>query len=47
MQVRIGRRIEWKILKQELIFHKERKINKIKIENYYFDISECFNKIRV
>ena len=57
----IGRRIEWKILKQELLNHNNRQIDKIKIEtkeitqeeiitqieNYYFDITECFgNKVQ-
>lgn len=54
-----GRRIEWKKLKQELITHNNKKIDKIKIEtrqvteseiitqieNYYFDITECFGNI--
>ena len=55
-----GRRIDWKILGQELLNHNDKKIDKIKIEtkkttaleiitqieNYYFDISDCFgNKI--
>lgn len=52
----IGRRIEWKILGQELLTHDSKKIDKIKIEtkqltegeiitqieNYYFDITDCF-----
>lgn len=52
----IGRGITWKILRQELLSHNGRKIDKIKIEtkqvteneiitqieNYYFDITECF-----
>jgi hypothetical protein len=51
-----GRRIKWRILGQELLFHENKKIDKIKIqtqqvagteiitqvENYYFDITECF-----
>lgn len=51
-----GRRIEWKILGQELHIQNNKKIDKIKIEtkqfteseiitqieNYYFDITECF-----
>ena len=55
-----GRRIEWKILGQELHNHNNKEIDKIKIEtkevteskiitqieNYYFDITECFgNKV--
>lgn len=51
-----GRKIEWKILIQELQNYHNKKIDKIKIEtkqlteskiitqieNYYFDITECF-----
>jgi hypothetical protein len=52
----VGRGIEWKFLKQELIYQDEKRFDKIKIEakektdtevittieNYYFDITECF-----
>jgi hypothetical protein len=49
-----GRRIKWRFLGQQLLFHEDKKIDKIKIEilqmnetephieNYYFDITECF-----
>jgi hypothetical protein len=51
-----GRRIEWKIIGQELHTYDNKSIDKIKIEtkkvaeseivtqieNYYFDITECF-----
>jgi hypothetical protein len=54
-----GRRIEWKILGQELLMIDIKKIDKIKIEtkqlteseiitqieNYYFDITDCFDII--
>ncbi len=54
-----GRKIKWKILKQELLSHNDKNIDKIKIEtiqttefeiitqieNYYFDISECYGNI--
>lgn len=51
-----GRKIEWKVINQELISQNNKKVDKIKIEtkqttefeiitqieNYYFDISDCF-----
>lgn len=51
-----GRGVEWKLLKQELLFHNDKRFDKISIEtkestdtevittieNYYFDITECF-----
>lgn len=54
-----GRQIEWKFLKQELLNHNNKNIDKIKIEtkekteleiitqieNYYFDISDCFGNV--
>jgi hypothetical protein len=57
----IGRRIQWKVLAQELINQNNRVFDKIKteikeltqdeiitqIENYYFDITDCFvNKVQ-
>ena len=53
-----GRGIEWKIVEQGLLSHRDKKIDKVKIEtieltvdskitqieNYYFDITECFGK---
>ena len=53
----IGRNIRWKTLRQELLTHNNKKMDKIKIEitdategetvthieNYYFDITECFD----
>jgi hypothetical protein len=52
----VGRGIEWKLSKQELIHQNEKRFDKISIEikemtdtevittieNYYFDITECF-----
>lgn len=54
----LGRRIEWKLLKQQLLKNGEKHIDKLQIEtthntdyeiitqieNYYFDISICFQK---
>ncbi len=48
----IGRRIKWKLIKQSLIEYEGRKLDQLKIEtisevttqieNYYFDITECY-----
>lgn len=54
----LGRGIEWRVIEQALLYHNDKKIDKIVIEtkeftedeiitqteNYYFDITECFNK---